>query len=283
MPARMKPICNFARGMRVCLTLLIGLAGAASPVWAGPEEPGLTALWRIHEKHRDGSKSHAEIVAQAEQYVAYFPDSPYVPVAKGIAAWHLLKIGQTPAAVSNLNAMLTDKTEPVAMAGDLMAKRWLTRLDRERVVRALHDYFSDHVAFPETIHALGSLPATNRPPLVDRWGRVWRYSLTAFPHMPKIRKQRFILECTELDPMSDLTKALQLPYGSRINLKPVSVMAAIPGMASVLFETTDAKPEKAVLTENAMFQRRITFVKITPSFVLMTDGDHWSLSPRPNR
>ena len=32
-----------------------------------------------------------------------------------------------------------------------------------------------------------------------------------------------------------------------------------------------------------LFQRRITFVKLTSSFVLLTDGDHWLLTARPSR
>lgn len=263
--------------------LFVFLCGPDLSAWAGPDEPGLAEFWRKHEKYHDTSMGHAEIAAQGDIYLKHFPDSPFAPVARGIAAWHLLSAGQVKDAAAVLNAMLADAKEPIAAAGDQMAKRWLTRLDRELVETSLHAYFGDNVVYPESLHVFGELPAASRPPMGDRWGRAWKYSLANYKHLPKARQARYIIESGELGALSDLQLALKAPYAGSINLRPVSIMAGVPGLSSVQFETTGAKPVRVVLTENSMYERRITFVRMTSSFILLTDGDHWLLTPPPSR
>ena len=282
----MNVLCKtLGAGTKACLYAAVFIAPALvlPVVAADPDELALVALWRNHERLSIVPANHAEVVAQCAQYGKYFPGSSYLPVAHGLAAWHMLAAGQRKDAVAVFDQMISSSTDPVAMAGNQMALRWMTRLDREVVVAALLGYFGDHVVYPESIHVFDNVPLVTRPPLVDRWGRAWKYRLAAFKHLKRAKKQRYILESSELDPLTDLKDALNVPYASRINIKPVSIMAAVPGLNSVMFETTNANPVRAVMGENGLFQRRITFVRLTSSFVLLTDGDHWLLTARPAR
>jgi hypothetical protein len=274
-----------SRPAAASIRLLPGLFGfavlwglSATTLRAGDvDEKALLAIWK---QHSDAPQQHAEIAAACRQFERDYALSFCVPVARGLAAWHQLAGGQTDAAVTNLTAMLSADREPIPKAANQMALRWLTRLDREKVSDALSAVYAVDVAFPDSLAPLKKLPAARQPPLADRWGQAWHYRLTAFKYLKGLVAQRYVLESAALGDGSDLHRALKIPYGSRIYLKPVNILAAAGAAQTVAFETTGDKPEPVVLSEDAAYLR-ITFVALTPNLLLLSDGDHWKLLSPP--
>lgn len=203
-------------------------------------------------------------------------------VSRGLASWHLLKIHKSDAAAPILNAMLSTGDAAFPKASNLIALRWLTRLDREKVKSALKAIYKKHIEYPAALDELQSLPAKDRPPLTDRWGKPWTYYLANFKRLTGVSAQAYTLQCAMLGVTSDITEALKIPYADTIKLKPTRVMSPGGGGQSAIieFETTGPKPEKSVLSEGTTVGN-ITFVFAGEKVLLLADGDYWLIVPRP--
>ncbi|MCS7048989.1 MAG: hypothetical protein NZ483_06825 [Verrucomicrobiae bacterium] len=191
------------------------------------------------------------------------------PVALGQRAWEQLRAGDLAAATATFQSMLTTNTDPLAQAGDLMARRWLTRLDREKVKTTLHAYYAQHLEYPAT------LPPNIQPPH-DRWGIPWRYERTTTRFVRHLTNQTYRLESVRLGELSDLAAALRVAYGQRIQLQPTrrdgqTVTFTLPGRAQPI-----------VLSVGASFDG-VDLAAVTTNTVILTDGDHWKTLPLPPR
>ena len=188
------------------------------------------------------------------------------PVETGKLAWDQLRAGQQPEATKTFESLLTNNPDPLAKAGDTMARRWLTRLDREQVKAALLTAYAGKIEFPASLAGI-------QPP-TDRWGKPWLYELAKPKHIPGIAKQTYRLESTALGAGSDLATALKIPYSSRITLEPVSVASGV-----VSFKLP-GRTQPVLLSVGASFDD-VTLAAVTATEIILTDGDHWKTFPLP--
>jgi hypothetical protein len=189
-------------------------------------------------------------------------------VTRGKTAWQLLQDAKLEEATRLLESMLSPSTDPLPQAANEMARRWLTRLDREKVKAGLRTIYAKKIEYPN--HLVGITP------VADRWGKPWVYELTKPKFITGIAKQTYRLESTTLGPASDLATALAIPYGSRITLRPVRIEAGV-----VTFQP--AGQTQPVLLSPGTSYAGITYVEQVGAELLLTDGDHWALIPQPRR
>ncbi|NQU10309.1 hypothetical protein HQ590_05940 [bacterium] len=262
-PAAALSLCRSV-ALSLCGAAVLSLCLAGSTVAApAADEAALLTLWTAHQQN---SAAHAAVAEACAQFDKSHAGSPLVVVSRGLAAWHLLKIQESDTARPILESMLSATADPLPRAGQLMARHLLTRLDREQVVAGLRTAYGKTISFPESL--AGILPAT------DRWGQPWVYRRGGFKHLDGLAGQAFVLESPTLKETSDLARALKIPYGSRITWRPErsdaqSTTFRVPGRdAPVVFAPGTG-------------DEQVTFVWAGDAALLLSDGDHWLLVPRP--
>ena len=249
----------------------------ATPVFADkPDETALQALWASQEKDAGNHTALAQAAAAFEQH---FATSPLVPVARGIGAWHLLESGDFDGAKLVLEKMASAGADPVGAIGAEMARRWLTRLDREQVVIALQKVYAGDLEYPESLSAVSALPAEYRPPLADRWGVAWTYTAGSFKKLQTGERQTFTLESPKLGATSDLKQALAQPYGTGFTFKPTKVMPSIGGKAVIVFQ--DAAGRTETVSEGSAGSD-LGLAYVGDEVLILGGGDYWSIQPRPS-
>ena len=241
------------------------------------EDRQLLAFW---ERRAPSVPDPAASIEVCRKEMANQPNSMYLPVIRGVMAWHELAAGRTEDGAATLKTMLTDQKDPLSLAANTMACRWLTRLDRERVRKALSDHYTRAVAYPSSLAPLLALPENQRPPAVDRWNQPWLYRLASFKRLPGLSDQRYDLRSCALDSESDLKEAKAIPYVAPTNLIPVKVISRSEGPAAVEFQAPGTPPRRMVLTEGTR-AGRLYFVRLVAQSVLLSDGDRWHLVPLP--
>jgi len=189
-------------------------------------------------------------------------------VTRGKQAWQLLQDGQPAAATRQWESMLSASTDPLPQAANEMARRWLTRLDRETVKAGLRAVYAKKIEYPN--HLVGLTPLT------DRWGQPWDYEITKPKFITGISKQTYRLESKTLGSASDLAAALAIPYGSRITLQPVRIESGIATFRA------PGQTQPVLLSPGTSYGG-ITFVEPAGAMLLLTDGDHWLLVPAPKK
>jgi hypothetical protein len=257
------------RGLQVALCLAV-LGGGAQ---AADEE----ALWTLWRRHTAAPDAHAGIAAECRAFAERAPADELAPVARGLGAWHLLKIGQREAAAGLLAPLLEQPgTDAVAEAGAEIARAWLTRLDMLAVRAALQRHYARHVGYPESLAALETASGAPVPPMTDRWRNPWRYTLTGFEALRNMRDQRYALWSHQLGRDGALDNALAAAYGATLVLEPVSVMrtgarpmARLSGGGENATLQVGARSGTAML---AFIGRRL---------VVLADRDYWSVKPIP--
>ena len=253
------------------------LLGFAAPVFADkPDEAALQALWADQQKDPG---NHLVLAQEAATFEQHFAASPLVPVARGVGAWNLLEAGDLDGAKAILEKMASAGSDPIGAIGAEMARRWLTRLDREQVVTALQKVYAEDLEYPETLSAVSALPEEYRPPVADRWGVAWSYSPTAFKKLQTGDRQTFTLESTKLGALSDLKQALALPYGSGFTFKPSKVMPSIGGKAVITFQDAGGKSE--TISEGSA-SNDLGLAYMGDAFLILGGGDYWSIQPLPS-
>ncbi len=253
------------------------LVAWVTPVLADkPDEVAIQSLWTRQQKEPG---NHAAIAQDAAAFEQSFPTSPLVPVARGLGAWHLLESGDFDDAKRLLEKMAAAGPDPIAEIGAEMARRWLTRMDREQVTAALQKVYAEDIEYPETLAAVNGLAAEFRPPMTDRWGAQWLYTATAFKKLQIGDRQTFVLESTKLGENSDLKTALALPYGSGFTFKPAKVMPPIGGKEVITFQ--DASGRADTLSEGSE-GHDLGFVYLGDDVLILSSGDYWSFQARPS-
>jgi len=239
---------------------------------ARPNESGLAAVWKLNISE---SNDHARVASACGEFRKASPSDPLAWVADGIGAWRWLKAGDTSTAATVFERMAAaPQTDPMGKAAAVMAKRWLTRLDREKVRFALKLMYRKNIEFPPSLEDLRMLPEQFQPPYTDRWGQKWSYRLVEFKHLKGIRGQKYELISASLGASSDLETALAVPYASRIPLKPSRVIGGGAGSEAIEFATTDGTNEKKVLNVGSESDG-IRFPYRGASLLVLSDGDHW--------
>ncbi len=255
------------------MVFLSFVASTAVRAQAQADEPALIAICKaLGPSNRDvTAKSCAAFQKQ-------FPASPLMPVVRGLVGWCALQAGDRGEGVTKLfEAMVSDAGTPFSDATTTMARRWLTRLDREKVKVALKKAYTEHVSYPATLDALAKLPEGQKPPLNDRWGRPWRYHDAELKYVRGIKAQKYVLESSNMDRDQDLKDALAKAYDVGTLLKPVKILSREKGHESVSFA---AGREPVVLAPGGRY-RGVTLVYVGQNLVVLTDDDHWSVMPLP--
>ncbi|MBI2438902.1 MAG: hypothetical protein HYV36_08855 [Lentisphaerae bacterium] len=223
---------------------------------------------------------HEAILRACQQLQLSSPTNPLLSVSQGLAAWHSLRLGKTNEALTLLNALAAATGAPIALSGAEMARRWLTRLDGEKIQAALADYYRHNLEYPINLQPLKKTATNSSVPLTDRWGAPWQYELTTFKVIKGARGQRYRLESKTLLEFSDLNKALAAPYAGRIRLQPSSVSTTASGAQNVAFQLLGDKPEKILLSEGGQ-AAGVTLAYIGSQILILSDGDHWQVLPKP--
>jgi len=238
-------------------------------------QPDERALWNVWLAGTNSAFEAAAVVEACKEFKTGAPKDPLTVVVSGFEAWHYLKKGNTKAAVAIFNSMLVKGTATdLQKAGDLMARSWLTRLDREQVVSALKMIYRRDIEFPATLEALNSLKLTPAPPLMDRWGKPWEYRLDS--KIKGMESQRYILESATLGAYSRLDRALKEPYADGLQLKPVQMVKTARNV--VEFETSNGLLIKRQAGDQS---NRINLVYLGANIVVLSDGNHWCVLPKP--
>ena len=266
------------------LALVLGLswihAAAVARAAESAERP-LWTLWALHQKEATNG-DHQAVVAACDAFDREHAGSPLCPVSRGLAAWHLLRAGATGEAVRVFDGLDRPAgTNALGLAGQAMALRWLTRLDREQVRVALRAFYNQNIRYPDSLAELQSLKAKAAGvPLADRWKKPWRYSLVKLKHLQKLRNQQYELESTMLAQDSDLTRAVAAPYAARIGLHPAQMSKGGDGRPAIMFETTGKTAKQVMLVEGTDYEG-ISLVYIGETMIVLSDGDCWQVLAKP--
>ena len=180
------------------LLFLLILTGRLAFGASEAQEKSLWALWNLQTNK---PTQHKAIVAACQQMQKTSPTNPLLPVFQGLAAWHNLRLGKINEAFAIFSKMVAPATAvapatPTMTAGVEMGRRWLTRLDREKVRSALAAYYRQAIEYPINLQPLKKM--TIGAPLTDRWGTPWQYQLAAFKIIKVAPGQRYILQSKTL-------------------------------------------------------------------------------------
>jgi len=253
------------------------------------------ALWLLWKRHINNSGKHEELAAACDKLVKQAPHDPLAAVTRGIAAWHLLKAGRTDTAATLLEGMISNAgqggsslnvpgrsamTDCLREAALSMARAWLTRIDREQVKRALQKLYVREIEYPESLDAIASLAEEMRLPPIDRWGEPWSYRLVTFRRLKGLHGQKYELQSAALGKHSDLWQSLEIPYGSRIRLKPVKILSSASGKETVQFVISDESRKHVVLSLGTEADS-IFFAHSGSNILILSDGFHWMVLPKP--
>ncbi len=235
------------------------------------EEEAVEAIWKQHLATPD---DHEAVLKACRDFAAAHADDPLVPMVRGLEEWHLLRTGRRSDVLKMLAVDLTAPAGPVTGGARLLAQGWLTREDRDQVAAALQAYYRKQVAYPKTLE---QLPAESRPPLSDRFGKLWSYQLTGFAKVPGFTDQKYVLQSVLLGDTSDFKAALKLPYGTRIAAVPMQVLALPGGAQAVKFNM--GKSPAVVGVGQAGGDLFLAFVGAR--ILVVCDYTHWKILPRP--
>lgn len=246
----------------------------------GASEAQEKAIWALWDLQTNVPSQPEAVVAAYRQIQKTAPDNSFLPVYQGLAAWSNLRQEKTNEAIAILNDMAA-ATAPAHLpaVGAEMARRWLTRLDREKVRAALAIYYRRAIDYPINLQALKKT-TKDALPLTDRWGTPWQYRLAEFKIVKNTRGQRYLLQSKTLMESSDLAAALARPYADRIVLRPQTFAITSGGAQTVAFQTIDDRPDKILLSEGGS-AAGITLAYIGARVLIVCDGDHWRLFPKP--
>ena len=268
-----------AKHLRVALSASLF---AAAVLAATPQEDAFLKVWSVHSRNM---QDHKAVIAACQGVMDKSSTlGEFLPAVKTLAAWHLLADGKEPDAIRIFESSLTaDKTaKPIARFADVMARRWLTRIDHEKVEKALKTYYADNVEYPSSLAPLMNLPKDKAPPKADRFDDPWIYKTETFSKLAKVQNQRYTLYSKNTG--NKLTKLKALPFDAYGGKKSASIIArktAAP--LSVEFETvTESGAQRGVATESGLISG-IRFLRLDSDnrFALMVDSecDYWVVAP----
>ena len=257
----------------VCLTIGMAFGMVCRAQSPAPDERGLWLAWVAST---NTPVDHAAVVTACKQFRTKTPQDPFCVVVTGLEAWHLLKTGNTNAAIALFEPMLSIPENPSSLqgAGAEMARGWLTRLDREKVRAALKKIYLKEIEFPASLDPIKTLKMKALPPFADRWGKAWTYRLES--SIKGLSSQNYVLESSRLGSRSDLAKTLALPYADRVSLEPVKV-------SPVSADTVEfaIRGGKSGYLQAGGVLNGITVAYIGVNIIVMADENHWRVVLKP--
>lgn len=272
------------RWIQFLFNAAVVLCACACAQAATPQEDAFLKAWGAHAR---ATKDHKAVIEACQSVMDKSSTlGEYLPVVKTLAAWHLLAGGMPADAVRIFeSAMTSDKAaRPVARFADIMARRWLTRLDHAQLEQALKVYHADHVEFPASLDPLMNLPAGKAPAKSDRFGDPWVYRIEAFSRLTGVANQRYSLYSKSMGNKLSSLKTLPADvYGGNKSVTIIGRKSSSP--VSVEFETvTDSGTQRGVATESGLING-IRFLKLGSDgrFALMIDSDcdFWVIATPP--
>jgi hypothetical protein len=266
------PTYRSIAGASAALLLTVIGSACAEPA----DEQALETLWQYHVANIE---HHTDVAAACKRYETQHHGDPLVVVSQGIAAWHLFNAGDTNAAIKVLMPTLDRRRTDLQRFSSDVARSWISRMDMLKLKAALKEYYRDEVAFPAKLSQLNVLDGAHTLRFADRWQTDWGYKLVGFRKLPGLRDQKYRLTCQRLGSRSDLHTALAIPYASRITLQPVKEISTSSG---TVVEFTSPTGNPLVMSLGTR-DRGIVFAYLGKRILLLSDGDHWSLLPRPGR
>jgi len=268
---------RFSSALAIATLCLFASLGQAA------NEAALVKLW---QQHIHSPEQHADVIAACRQFIADNPADALVPVTQGIEAWHLLKDNRQPEAIALLEAHLSRESRGISGGAAILARAWLSRLDREDVKRALQRYYRKEVKYPDTLEALANYPGMNpelQPRMTDRWDRPWNYQPTGFKSAPGFLNQRYSITSSRLGESSDIAAALAQPYGGEIRARATRIVTTASGTRVVEFGTWQDDKEQGLrfLLSPGRESNGLFLAAIGDSLIIVCDQTHWKLLPKP--
>lgn len=242
-------------------------------------------VWDIWKKLESNPDDLAAVVSECEEFKNGRQTDALAPVVEGFLAWCCFKTGKMPDGAKIFMALEKKRYSDVQKAASEMARTWLTRIDIKLVELALQMYYRQNVAYPEKLStALQMYGKATRASKTDRWDRPWEYELVGFKHLIKVPKdQKYDLHSSMLGEDSNFEKALEIPYASRIKLVPMKMGITTRGQESVYFTLDGSNAATPILLEVGKRKYGATLAYVGDNILVLTDGNHWKLLPRPRR
>lgn len=278
-------MCHLIQGMQRrnapigLLGLLIAVLVLLSP---GSTSAGEREIWKLWQIHLEGLDQHPAVVKACRNYTAAYPSDAFLPVVQSIEAWHLLHAGKKSDAIRLLSQQLKSGDEPLARGAQRVARGWVTRLQRERVVDALQHFYRKEVRYPVKLEALKTypgLPAAEKLPTMDAWGKPWRYRLAGFEGVPGFRDQKYTLESTFADPPWEMAAALAAPYAHQMNVTAAPVARNTrESVSTVKLEFLDGEAQsKTAVGQVGGTVENLTVAYAGKGLVILCDTLHWKI------
>jgi hypothetical protein len=244
---------------------------------ARPEEERAVAF--LYDQWKNGPANATSVVQAADEILPRLAPGPWRDAGEAFRTFALLEAGQTDKARLALEALHGSPSTAPAVAE--WCKRWLTRLDREKVREALRASYRREIRFPESLAPLAAISPP--PPMTDRWGAPWRYRLSPPKRIPGITAQSYLLESPSLGRLSDLAAALAQPRPESPSIRPVGLVPQ-PGqtMPLVRFETIRPPVEQAILAVRSSW-KGVTLLDVGETFLLLAENDYLFVLRRPER
>lgn len=269
----------------VALAFLLLPAGDPA-VYGQAESPAAEkALWSLWKNHLEQTEDHAGIIAACRAYRRNDGGDPFARVCDGLKAWHLLKTGDRDGARTLLEEMEVvpdSSATPLQSASGVIARSWLTRLDREQVKQSLQKIYLADVRYPASLEAISSLHKQHQAPLTDRWYTPWGYRLTGFRTLPGLNDQKYELRSTRLGARSDLTTVLAEPYAAWIRIRPVKLVSNNLNKEIVQFKTTSSKRKtRDIYLSAGTTSEAISFAYKGTKILIVSDSDYWHIMTMP--
>jgi hypothetical protein len=270
--------------VRSAAILLLSVFCLQSAVYAAEEK----MAWDIWQILAENPEDLSGVITECETFMSGRQTDQIAPVVIGILAWSYFKTGKMVDGGKLLMSMERRRSTPISTAGSDMARKWLTRIDIKLVQAALMIYYRKYQEFPATLkEALDFAKETQKftAPSKDRWGKPWEYDLVGFKTLTKVPKnQKYALGCNMLGQDSDYEKALEIPYAEKIDLVPMKMASTARGAESVYFKKADDKNNTPILLKvGGAPKRGVKLAFVGRNILVLSNGDHWRLVPRPRR
>ena len=261
-------------------TLLVGWGKAA------PYDDAFLSIWNIHVQRPD---DHEGVAAACRAAIARLGNDdsaalgPYLPVVQTIEGWRLLQAKRTAEATTAFEAALDrgrGGSDTRLHAADTVARRWLSRIDREQVVVALDAYHREHVAFPDDLAVFQTGPVADQPPLRDRKNEPWGYQLVSFRRLKAGGQQRYALFSRSI---GRETSALDVALALRPSDVPITFVRKNTGTPALAEFRIGSGTSQPVVVQEGARSGGLRFVAIDGlgRFALLCDDDFWLMALPP--
>lgn len=216
-------------------------------------------------------------------------------VADTLASWHLLKLDRSAEARTLLKPYIKKTSDIFERGAQTVCAAWLARIDIQRVQQALQFYYRREIAYPETLDALAAykaLPEKMAFPMKDCWGENWNYQLVGYGQLPELLNQKYSLSFRQIEKNADLKKALALPYGSQIRIRPTGLTSMIKGRENNEIEIEEPniqgadgkEQDKRTLMVNTGTRAHGSLIAYSGNYIfLVCDLYHWKVFLKPTK